>query len=80
LSIFAALITNFLVLLSERLVQDDKKQSASATRFKALREYDSNNADFCDTLIDQINKKNGCEHCVTFDKKAAKLPGFDLLV
>jgi len=120
------------------LVQDDKKQSASATRFiektltteipgyinhitlceiawvlqrcygvkkqqlrevieallttkqlivenveitwKALREYDSNNTDFCDALIDQINKKSGCEHSVTFDKKAAKLPGFDLLV
>jgi len=47
--------------------------------WKALRAFDANNADFCDALIGQVNIHNGCEYTVTFDKKAASLPGFDLL-
>jgi predicted nucleic-acid-binding protein len=47
--------------------------------WKALRAYDANSADFCDALIGQANVQSGCEHTVTFDKKAASLPGFDLL-
>jgi predicted nucleic-acid-binding protein len=47
--------------------------------WKALRAFDANNADFCDALIGQVNIHSGCEFTVTFDKKAASLPGFDLL-
>jgi len=47
--------------------------------WKALRAYDANSADFCDALIGQANIHRGCEHTVTFDKKAASLPEFDLL-
>jgi predicted nucleic-acid-binding protein len=47
--------------------------------WKALRAFNANNADFCDALIAQVNIHSGCEHTVTFDKKAANLPGFDLL-
>lgn len=47
--------------------------------WKALRAFDANNADFCDALIGQINIHSGCVRTVTFDKKAASLPGFDLL-
>ena len=47
--------------------------------WKALRALDANNADFCDALIGQINIHSGCEYTVTLDKKAAGLPGFDLL-
>jgi predicted nucleic-acid-binding protein len=47
--------------------------------WKALRAYDVKNADFCDALIGQKNIHSGCEHTVTFDKRAASLPGFDLL-
>lgn len=47
--------------------------------WKALRAFDANTADFCDALAGQINVSNGCEHTVTFDRKAAKLPCFDLL-
>jgi len=45
--------------------------------WKALRAFDANNADFCDALIGQGNTHSGCEHTVTFDKKAASLPGFE---
>jgi predicted nucleic-acid-binding protein len=45
--------------------------------WKAVRAFDANNADFCDALIGQANTHSGCEHTVTFDKKAASLPGFE---
>ena len=47
--------------------------------WKALRAFEASNADFCDAVISQVNIHHGCEHTVTFDKKAASLPGFDLL-
>ena len=47
--------------------------------WKALRAFDEKSADFCDALIGQVNIHSGCEYTVTFDKKAASLPGFDLL-
>ena len=47
--------------------------------WKALRAFNASNADFCDALIGQVNIHSGCEYTVTFDKKAASLPGFDLL-
>lgn len=47
--------------------------------WKALRAFNANNADFCDALIGQANIHDGCEHTVTFDKKAAALSGFDFL-
>jgi predicted nucleic-acid-binding protein len=47
--------------------------------WKALRTFNANKAEFCDALLGQINIHNGCERTVTFDKKAASLPGFDRL-
>jgi predicted nucleic-acid-binding protein len=47
--------------------------------WKALRAFNANNAHFCDALIGQVNINSGCEYTVTFDMKAASLPGFDLL-
>jgi len=47
--------------------------------YKALRDYESSNADFSDHLIARVNEKNGCETTVTFDKKASKQVGFELL-
>lgn len=44
--------------------------------WKALRAFDANIADFSDALIGQLNIRSGCKHTVTFDKNAAKLPGF----
>jgi len=45
----------------------------------ALRDYENSNADFPDHLIARVNQKAGCESTVTFDKKASKQPGFELL-
>ncbi|MFA6713755.1 MAG: type II toxin-antitoxin system VapC family toxin [Victivallaceae bacterium] len=38
---------------------------------KALRHYDSGNADFSDYLIAEINKENGAKTTYTFDRKAS---------
>ena len=47
--------------------------------WKALRDYKQSNADFPDHLLARVNETNGCEITLTFDKKAAKQPGFELL-
>lgn len=45
----------------------------------AVKDYRTGTADFADCLIARTNVSAGCEHTVTFDRKAAKLPGFKLL-
>ena len=47
--------------------------------WKALRSWEDSAADFSDALIGQTLSARGCEKIVTFDKSAAKLPGFELL-
>ena len=48
--------------------------------WKALRAWEGVPADFSDALIGQIAIAHGGEKTVTFDRAAAKLPGFELLV
>ncbi len=45
----------------------------------ALQDYRRGPADFADCLLARANLTSGCSHTVTFDRKAAKLPGFELL-
>jgi len=45
----------------------------------AVREYRSGAADFADCLLVRVNAAAGCVHTVTFDRKAAKLAGFEFL-
>ena len=47
--------------------------------WKALRAWEKSSADFSDALMGQAAAAQGCEKIVTFDKSAAKLPGFELL-
>lgn len=47
--------------------------------WKALRAWDTSAADFSDALIGQTVAAHGGEKTVTFDRAAAKLPGFELL-
>ncbi|POP52598.1 PIN domain-containing protein [Zhongshania marina] len=46
---------------------------------QALNDYKVSNADFPDHLLARVNQEAGCEVTVTFDRKAAKQPGFELL-
>ena len=45
----------------------------------ALADYETSAAGFVDCLLVRTNAAIGCEHTVTFDRKAAKLKGFKLL-
>jgi predicted nucleic-acid-binding protein len=47
--------------------------------WKALRAWEASAADFSDALIGQIVAVQGGEKTVTFDRAAAKLPGFEFL-
>ena len=46
---------------------------------EALAMFRVTNADFADCMIAQSGVAAGCEHTVTFDRAAAKLPGMRLL-
>ena len=45
----------------------------------ALQRFEASSMDFPDLLIGGINRAQGCETTITFDRKAAKLDGFRLL-
>jgi predicted nucleic-acid-binding protein len=45
----------------------------------AIEEFRQNRAEFADCLLGGMNLFAGCEYTITFDRKAAKLPGFKLL-
>ena len=47
--------------------------------WKSLRAWEGVPADFSDALIGQLAIAHGSEKTVTFDRAAAKLPGFELL-
>ena len=47
--------------------------------WRALNDYKVSNADFPDHLLARVNQQVGCESTVTFDKKAGKQPGFEIL-
>jgi predicted nucleic-acid-binding protein len=50
------------------------------TVWKAVRSFQSGNADFADCLIERAAAVAGCEKTMTFDRAAAKGGGMTLLV
>ena len=46
---------------------------------KAVRSYAIANADFADCLIERSGQHASCLHTLTFDRKAAKLAGMQLI-
>ncbi len=47
--------------------------------WRALHDYKNSNADFPDHLLARVNESQGCDVTVTFDRKAAKQPAFQIL-
>jgi predicted nucleic-acid-binding protein len=45
----------------------------------AVTDYETSAAGFADCLLARTNVSAGCQHTVTFDRKAGKLPRFKLL-
>jgi predicted nucleic-acid-binding protein len=58
------------IMRSDRL-----KVTEPQDAWAALYEY-QDGADFADALIATVNRRLGCEHTATFDRKAARRPGF----
>jgi predicted nucleic-acid-binding protein len=64
----------------ERIMETTQLQVESPTDVaSALADYRAGPAGFSDCLIGHINETAECSHTVTFDRKAARLPGFKLL-
>ncbi len=63
------------MLLATRQIRVERADLA----WRALRAWQSTAADFSDALIGEIVVAHEGEKVVTFDRKAAKLPGFELL-
>jgi predicted nucleic-acid-binding protein len=45
----------------------------------AVADYEKSSAGFTDCLVARLNASAGCEYTITFDRKTAKLGGFELL-
>jgi len=69
-------IANALVSLLN--VAELEIESAEAVR-SAVTDFETSVAGFVDCLVARTNVSTGCEYTVTFDRKAAKLSGFELL-
>ncbi|HTT38268.1 MAG TPA: type II toxin-antitoxin system VapC family toxin [Burkholderiales bacterium] len=63
------------LLLAVRQIQVEPRQAIKW----ALDAFASGEADFADYLISALNREQGCEATLTFDKKAAACAGFSLL-
>jgi len=59
------------LLASQEIVLED----GDAVR-AALKTFMTNNIEFADALIGEVNRMRGCEATATFDRRAAKLDGF----
>ncbi|MEZ5453909.1 MAG: type II toxin-antitoxin system VapC family toxin [Thiothrix sp.] len=68
-------ISVFQALLESRDIEIELEESLE----QALHYYKNSNADFADCLMASRNQRSGCTAMLTFDEKAAKLPGCELL-
>ena len=63
----------------ERILQTDAFIVESKQEvFAALTALREGQGEFADALIAELSATAGCTHTLTFDRKAAKLPGFSL--
>jgi len=64
----------------ERIMETAQLQVESSTDVAAaLADYRRGPAGFTDCLIGHLHRTGECTHTVTFDRKAARLTGFELL-
>ena len=69
-----------IVLMVEHLLQVGQLEVMEPeVVWRALNDYQNSNIDFPDHLLARINETRGYTETMTFDKKASKQPGFQLL-
>ena len=71
----ATVIEVFQALLEARDVEIELEESLE----QALHYYKNSHADFADCLMTSRYQRSGCTAMMTFDDKASKLPGCELL-
>lgn len=71
----AAVIDTMKCLLESRDVQIEQEETLE----QALHYYGNHNADFADCLMVSRYQRTGCEVMITFDVKASKLLGNELI-
>jgi len=67
--------TNILV---RYLTQDDPMQSPKARKITAMIALKDGQGSFADAVIAALGARMGCSCTLTFDRKALRLPGFEL--
>jgi predicted nucleic-acid-binding protein len=63
-------------IVARLLATDEIEVEDSDAVSAALQTFARSNIDFSDALIREVNRARGCRGTATFDRKAAKLPGF----
>lgn len=65
-------------VVSKLLTTAELVVEEAALLVNAIRTYQSSGADFADCIIAARNAAQGCDVSLTFDRRAAKLPGCEL--
>ncbi len=71
--------TDMAQVIETLLGSDDIHIQQADLVWRCLRQYRDSKVDFSDCVIGVLGTEAGCETTVTFDRQAAKLPGFRLL-
>jgi predicted nucleic-acid-binding protein len=66
-------------ILRALLEADELAIESKSVAWQAFQRFSAAPLDFADALIAEIGAQAGCEQTLTFDKTAAKSPGFKLL-
>jgi predicted nucleic-acid-binding protein len=63
----------------DRIVHTRQFRIENADNVRAAIEEYREGSDFADSLLGHVNRQFGCDYTVTFDRKAARREGFQLL-
>lgn len=66
-------------VIEKLLGMEDLRVQSLDLVWRSLRQYRFSKADFADCVIGTLGADAGCDATFTFDRQAAKLPGFRLL-
>ena len=77
--LYAMKKTTLVDILRTLLESDELTIESKPIAWSAFNRFQTESLDFSDALIARLGEAAGCRHTLTFDKSAAKTPGFKLL-
>jgi len=78
-SSYAAERTEVAAVVTQLLVGPQFVVQESEAVWIAIDTFEQTGADFSDALIAALDRRSGCDHTVTFDRRATKIPGVVML-